>query len=278
MPIKPVAVQLASAQWGGLSIPATVTDLHEDGCGLKLARELAPGMAILLSGELAGPGETVALRGRIAWCEMRSHRDWRAGVSFAEKFSRAGPAEGIGEPEDYYEVLQISPNADAETIQRVYRFLAQRFHPDNAGTGDVAQFRRIREAFETLRSPEKRAAYDAAYARTRARRWKIFNQETAARSVESEKALREGILGLLYTKRRVTPESPGMSSIELEDLLGVAREHLEFPLWYLKEHGQITRSDGGRYAITVKGVDQAEQEGAAWQKRAAERRPLLTAK
>jgi curved DNA-binding protein len=32
---------------------------------------------------------------------------------------------------DYYEFLQISPNADAETIHRVYRFLAARLHPDN---------------------------------------------------------------------------------------------------------------------------------------------------
>jgi curved DNA-binding protein len=32
---------------------------------------------------------------------------------------------------DYYEFLQISPNADVDTIHRVYRFLAARFHPDN---------------------------------------------------------------------------------------------------------------------------------------------------
>ena len=37
---------------------------------------------------------------------------------------------------DYYELLQISPNAEPETIHRVYRLLAQRFHPDNGQTGD----------------------------------------------------------------------------------------------------------------------------------------------
>jgi curved DNA-binding protein CbpA len=37
------------------------------------------------------------------------------------------PAEAV----DYYEFLQISPNADADTIHRVYRFLAARLHPDN---------------------------------------------------------------------------------------------------------------------------------------------------
>ena len=37
---------------------------------------------------------------------------------------------------DYYEFLQISPNADQDTIHRVYRFLAARFHPDNPDSGD----------------------------------------------------------------------------------------------------------------------------------------------
>jgi preprotein translocase subunit Sec63 len=36
---------------------------------------------------------------------------------------------------DYYEVLQISPNAELDTANRVYRLLAQRFHPDRAAHG-----------------------------------------------------------------------------------------------------------------------------------------------
>ncbi|MGR9037200.1 MAG: DnaJ domain-containing protein, partial [Gammaproteobacteria bacterium] len=32
---------------------------------------------------------------------------------------------------DYYEVLEISPNANSETIDRIFRYLAQRYHPDN---------------------------------------------------------------------------------------------------------------------------------------------------
>ena len=36
---------------------------------------------------------------------------------------------------DYYEDLQVSPNADQETIERVYRLLAKRYHPDNHLTG-----------------------------------------------------------------------------------------------------------------------------------------------
>ena len=39
---------------------------------------------------------------------------------------------------DYYEVLQISPNAEAETIQRVFRILAARYHPDNPETASLS--------------------------------------------------------------------------------------------------------------------------------------------
>ena len=37
---------------------------------------------------------------------------------------------------DYYETLEISPNANSGTIERMFRYLAQRYHPDNKDTGD----------------------------------------------------------------------------------------------------------------------------------------------
>ncbi|MCK5350483.1 MAG: DnaJ domain-containing protein, partial [Desulfobacula sp.] len=42
--------------------------------------------------------------------------------------------------DDYYEDLQISPNADLETIERIYRLLAKRYHPDNKRTGNIDKF------------------------------------------------------------------------------------------------------------------------------------------
>jgi curved DNA-binding protein CbpA len=36
---------------------------------------------------------------------------------------------------DHYEVLEISPNANSETIERIFRYLASRYHPDNQDTG-----------------------------------------------------------------------------------------------------------------------------------------------
>ena len=54
---------------------------------------------------------------------------------------------------DYYEFLQISPNADAETIHRVYRFLAARLHPDNSETGHEENFRLLKIAYDVLSDP-----------------------------------------------------------------------------------------------------------------------------
>ncbi len=160
---------------------------------------------------------------------------------------------------DYYEALQVSPSADVDTIQRIYRILAQRFHPDQRDTGDTDRFRDITEAYRVLSDPEKRAAYDVRHRQRRQVNWKIFDQSSAAPGVECEQRKREGILALLYRKRCAMPHQPQLTLRELEDLLAVPKEHLEFSLWYLKENHYLTRSDNAMYAITTKGVDAAEQ-------------------
>ena len=70
---------------------------------------------------------------------------------------------------DHYEVLQISPNADVETIRRVYRMQAQRFHPDNLDSGNAEAFRKISDAYEVLIDPQRRAAYDRDHREARRR-------------------------------------------------------------------------------------------------------------
>ncbi|HET7219702.1 MAG TPA: DnaJ domain-containing protein, partial [Vicinamibacterales bacterium] len=65
--------------------------------------------------------------------------------------------------QDYYEVLQVSASAEPDTIHRVYRLLAQRFHPDNAETGNAERFQQLSEAYSVLSNPESRARYDVSY-------------------------------------------------------------------------------------------------------------------
>jgi molecular chaperone DnaJ len=62
----------------------------------------------------------------------------------------------------YYEVLEVSREADEDTIKKAYRRLAMKYHPDrNPGDEEANhKFREAAEAFEVLRDPQKRARYD----------------------------------------------------------------------------------------------------------------------
>jgi hypothetical protein len=119
----------------------------------------------------------------------------------------------------------------------------------------------LQEAYATLSNPEARAAYDAVHPGIRERRWKIFEQAQTALGIEAEKRKRQGILGLLYAQRLNGSRQDGLSAAEMEPLLGCPREHLDFAVWYLKEHGWVLRADNGRCVITAKGVDEAERVG-----------------
>ena len=63
---------------------------------------------------------------------------------------------------DYYELLECERTADDATLKASYRKLAMKYHPDkNPGCGDSeARFKAISEAYDCLRDPQKRAAYD----------------------------------------------------------------------------------------------------------------------
>jgi curved DNA-binding protein CbpA len=164
----------------------------------------------------------------------------------------------LGEFVDLYETLQVSPTADPDTIHRVYRILAQRYHPDNQETGNSENFRNLSEAYRALSDPELRAAYDVKHREERRLSWKIFDQSNSTQGIEAERRKRQGLLSLLYRKRAAVPDAPFMTLKEFEDLLGVPREHLEFGLWYLKEGQYVQRTDNGRHCITLKGVDLVE--------------------
>ena len=62
---------------------------------------------------------------------------------------------------DYYETLNVSRTASADDIKKAYRRLARKFHPDVSKEKDAeAKFKQVQEAYEVLKDPEKRAAYD----------------------------------------------------------------------------------------------------------------------
>jgi len=160
---------------------------------------------------------------------------------------------------DYYEILQISPNAEPETVHRVYRLLAQRYHPDNADTGNDAQFRKLTDAYQVLSDPEQRAKYDVHHARITQERWRLVSAGAKAENdFEAEQQIRLTLLEVLYTQRRLDPESQGLSPLDLERLIGRAREQLEFTTWYLVQKKYVTRGDSAVLTITAEGAEYLE--------------------
>ena len=167
---------------------------------------------------------------------------------------------------DHYEVLQISVNAEPETIHRVYRIFAQRYHPDNMETGNDSRFRQVAEAYRVLIDPEERARYDAGHERQQQDRWRLVKLgATAENDFEIEQCLRVTVLEVLFTKRRVEPDQPGVFHLELEKMTGRPREHLEFTIWYLVQKKLVQRTDNSLLAITAEGIDYLEERGQSTQ-------------
>jgi curved DNA-binding protein CbpA len=160
---------------------------------------------------------------------------------------------------DLYEVLQVSDTAEPETISRVYRIFAQRYHPDNQETGNEARFREITEAYHVLSNPEKRAQYDATSQKQRKERWRVVAEGPASENnFELEQAVRLTVLECLYTKRRVEPATPGIYLRELERMIGRPREHLEFTLWFLNQK-KLINTDDSRMYLTAEGAEYLEE-------------------
>ena len=160
---------------------------------------------------------------------------------------------------DYYELLQLSANADEDTIHRVFRHLAKRHHPDAPGGGDRERFDRLVAAHSTLTDPQARAAYDARYQRYWSQTWKVASEAADGETLFDDAEIRDRLLTLFYVKRRRSMRQPGIGELELSRLVGVPVEHVEFHIWYLREKGWIQRLETGMLALTAEGVDQIEK-------------------
>ncbi len=160
---------------------------------------------------------------------------------------------------DFYELLQLSPNADTDTIERIFRHLAKKTHPDSTEFPDNDRFQKIVEAHRTLADPVSRAAYDTKYKKYLNVKWKIASEARSMSAFDDDKITRERILSLLYVQRRRDMRRPGIGELIIARLLSTPIELLEFHLWYLKAQGWVERLDSGLLAITAPGVDQIER-------------------
>jgi curved DNA-binding protein CbpA len=183
---------------------------------------------------------------------------------------------------DYYEVLQLNPNAEQLVITKVYRLLAANYHPDNKQTGDEEKFKKVLEAYEVLSDPAKRSRYDLNYSgkgipkeptkgekrpgvspeleNLRARFTEKAGNLSDRDENMSERELRKTLLLALYDVRRNNPSRPQLPMLVLAELLGCRLEELEFSNWYLKEKGYIKITESADFSITIAGVDYVENE------------------
>lgn len=79
---------------------------------------------------------------------------------------------------DYYRELQVQPHAEQEVIERAYRALSMKYHPDRAGAHErgaaTRKMQRINEAYAVLRDPESRALYDRTHTPEHTAAWDRF--------------------------------------------------------------------------------------------------------
>jgi hypothetical protein len=263
--------QVGNARWA----TAYLRDITEEGVGLSLMTPLQVGSIVILRGTFGDGRSDVQVQADVKWCIEESGGVYQVGLELTNgggarsrneqreaEPPRSDTTLSSEDPEqlDCYEIMQLSPKASADTIHRVHRILAQRYHPDTPDTGNAEMFIQLTAAARILSDPERRAKYDARYHATRQLHWKIFDQAEAANGPQAERVKRRGILGLLYAKASHDIERSGMTALEFEEILGCPREHLQAALWYLKGKGFIQRSDNGRFTITVPGFDEMESQ------------------
>src|SRR5215469_15642521 len=85
---------------------------------------------------------------------------------------------------NYYDVLELNPDASAEAITHSFRHLARRYHPDNQATGDRCQFDAIVEAHDVLKDAATRAQYHEDNPHHLPPYWPQAEQESVADDID----------------------------------------------------------------------------------------------
>lgn len=226
-------------------------DISEDGVAVECPEEVPIGSNVIMW----APAFHVAALAQVRYCNWRKSI-FVLGLRF---LARTTTAQTDPYAADHYEILRVSPRANPEAIERIYRNLAKRYHPDNQKTGDAEMFLRTTEAYRILSDRQRRAAYDDERARARATpRFELCPSELFS-GILGEQNRRLAILCLLYRKRTSNYEHPGLSLLELEELTGYTREELGFSIWYNTEKGNIRASDND-YCLTAEGADFVEKK------------------
>lgn len=252
-----VARGIYSISWhdqDGLTKSAQVEgmDISDGGIGFKSSVELRLGIAVFIQGQDGHPKGYGVVR-HCTQCNV----GYVVGLEFDDETRKTLKSSAEGAI-DYYELLQISPKAEAATIHRVYRFLASMYHPDNPETGDPERFLQLQSAFKVLVDPKRRAEYDMARQDSEDQSIPLSPSIDFMDGIQGEVNRRLALLSLLYRRRRISPQTPEVSLAESESQMRFPRDYLDFSIWYLKNKKYISVGDNSALALTALGVDYVE--------------------
>ena len=152
------------------------------------------------------------------------------------------------EYKDYYKVMGVARDASADDIKRAYRRLARKYHPDVSKEKNAEErFKDIGEAYEVLRDPEKRAAYDALGTRKPGEEFRPppdwqFDRGDSGPDVGAHSDFFEHLFGGLGRGRGSFRsrgfDTAGQIEITLEDAFRGAERRLSLQRVVLDEHGR----------------------------------------
>ena len=216
-----------------------IFDTSRTGVGVACPQPLGVSSCLILR----APGIDVLALAKVRNCAWR-RTQYHLGLEFMEKAS-VQPRNPALEP-DHHELLRAGMAGDAERLDRIYRALAFRYHPDNGDSGDSEIFLRISEIYRIFSvskpSPEREIAKSGG-----------TDWQSGLRRLKDKRA---AVLGLLCQRRMSDYRNAFVSPGELESLAGMAPDEIGFVLWYLREKGAVTGSDSSPdYSISAKGVD-----------------------
>jgi curved DNA-binding protein len=229
-----------------------VVDFSDGGIAVECPADIPVSSDIILRAESAN----LAALSQVRHCTWSGSK-YLLGMQFLARTTTAHPPST--EP-DHYEILRLSQSADEESIQRVYRQLAKRYHPDNSETADPQAFLRVNQAWRILSDPQKRRTYDQernAQGRESRPRFQLRSREFFI-GLKGEQNRRMAILCLLYRRRTIDYQNPEMSILDIEQLTGFTREEIGFALWYLREKKMVQMTDTSQFCIGADGIDYVE--------------------
>jgi len=250
----PLEVSWKDSQGNSRTIMAQAIDVSNSGIRVEASEPIEMHTEVYVRAERYGLTGSTALR----HCSRRGSK-YVLGLEF-NPTGAAAPGDETEVFVDYYELMQISRNAEPETIHRVFRIMASRYHPDNAETGNNEKFLLLTKGYAVLSDPARRGAYDDIHQARHAQPLPVFGLKEFAEGLEGEVNRRLGILSLLYNRRRTNPDSPGISVLEFESVMAFPREHLEFAIWFLREKQYVRPGDTSDYLISATGVEYLESE------------------